>query len=102
MPFTASIEDAEETPPIHEPTPAVTETPPLLPIIATAPLIVIMDKPFEDQKHPFQNAKDATYALPTTQNVGALAKVPLIKANTPAYRTLLHVHNASIAIEVFK
>ena len=66
--FTASIEDVEEIPPVHKPTPAVTdlEALPLCPIIATVPLIVIMDKPFEDREHLFQNARDATYAPPTT------------------------------------
>ena len=64
--FTASIEDVEETPTVREPTPAVTEAPPLRPIIATVPLIVITEKPFEDREHPFQNARDATYTPPTT------------------------------------
>ena len=49
-------------------------------------------------EHPYRNAKDATYAPPTTRNVGAPDK-----GNTgPAYKTLPPIHDPAIATDIFK
>ena len=56
-------------------------------------------------EHPFQKAKDATYAPPSTCNIGGIIKVLDTKpsiALVKAYRTLPPVHEASIAIDVYK
>jgi hypothetical protein len=68
---------------------------PELPIITVAP-------PPVEPTHPYQNAKDATYAPPTDRNVGAQVKVPFTKAAVPAYKSYPPVHEAAIAVDVYK
>ena len=54
-------------------------------------------------EHPYQNAKDATYAPPINRNVGAPFKAPIAsKKHDPAYKTLPPVHDSAIAAEVYK
>jgi hypothetical protein len=81
-------EDARQV--ITKEAPAVTE-----PTTATQPIIA--------PEHPYQNAKDAAYAPPTTRNVGAPVKAPANpRRSDPAYKTLPPVHDPSIAAEVYK
>ena len=73
-----------------------------------APPIVIVEETIgnagavPEPEHPYQKAKDASYAPPASRNVGAPAKAPLNKKPDPAYKTLPPVHDASIATEVYK
>jgi len=54
-------------------------------------------------EHPFQSAKDAAYAPPNTQNIGAPIKPSSnVKWTDPAYKTLPPIHDAIIAAEVYK
>ena len=56
----------------------------------------------EEPEHPYQHAKDAAYVPPASRNVGAPAKAPAAKKPEPAYKTLPPVHDAAIAVDVYK
>jgi hypothetical protein len=108
----ASIEEVPEDEPVEqarEPTPQITIATPKPPVITQNPAIVITPQPSVEPEHPFRNAKDAAYAPPTSRNVGAPVKVPankaVIPANKaviPAYKTLPPIHEASIAMDLYK
>ena len=60
--------------------------------------------PAPTSEHPFRNAKNAAYTLPSTMNVGTQYKVPSApyKHADPAYRNLPPVHDPAIAASVFQ
>ena len=63
----------------------------------------IMEPQVKEPVHPYQKAKDAAYAPPTSRNIGAPVKAPVFpKKSDPAFKTLPPVHDPSIAIEVYK
>ena len=88
------IEEVEEEPAIvTQSTPAITE-----PVTNSQPI-----QPFTEPEHPYQNAKDAAYSPPSSQNVGAPTKVTgHNKKSDPAYKTLPPVHDPAIAVQVYK
>ena len=91
QPQIVDVTDEEEARPI-----ITTEAP-----TATEPTAV--SQPIIAPEHPYQNAKDAAYAPPTTRNVGAPVKAPAnSKRSDPAYKTLPPVHDPAIAAEVYK
>jgi hypothetical protein len=115
QPFQATIEELSDdsavptrapTPvPDREEIPAITVIPPQEPIVEREPAIVITPLPSAEPEHPYRQAKDAAYAPPTTRNVGGIIKIPVAKptvATVPAYKTLPPVHEASIAVDVYK
>jgi len=115
LPLQASIEEIEDVPvipirertpiPISQPGPEIVVTEPIEPVVAQHPAINTHPLPSVEQEHPFQKAKDAAYAPPSTRNVGGIIKVPATKpavASAPAYKTLPPVHDASIAVDVYK
>ena len=115
LPFQATIEEladdstvpARETAyvPVCENIPAITVIPPQDPVANEEPAIVITPLPSAEPEHPYRQAKDAAYAPPTARNVGGIIKVPVAKptaATVPAYKTLPPVHEASIAVDVYK
>jgi hypothetical protein len=64
---------------------------------------VSASQPSVAPEHPYQNAKDAAYAPPTTRNIGAPIKAPAApRRHDPAYKTLPAVHDPTIAVEVYK
>jgi hypothetical protein len=77
-------------------------------VTPTAPPVVIVpasNKPApvaEENEHPYQKAKDASYAPPANRNVGALPKVPAYKKPEAAYKTLPPVHDPAIARDVYQ
>jgi hypothetical protein len=96
----ASIEEVEEDPPAREPTPAVI-VPQKQPTVITAdPVITVAPAP--TMEHPYRAAKDAAYTPPSARNVGAPVKVPFTKPVVPAYKTLPPIHEASIALDIYK
>ena len=100
-----SIEEVDEPPPIPVIAPAIIVTPPREPVsVPHIPIIMNLLLTVEPE-HPFQKAKDGTYAPPSTCNVGGIIKVLATKppiALVPVYRTLPLIHKASIAINVYK
>jgi hypothetical protein len=101
----ASIEEVDDDldEPAQVPTPAVVVAPPRAPAIVPKP-IVITPLPNIEPEHPFRNAKDASYTPPVARNVGGILKVPAkaAPASAPAYKTLPPIHDASIAVDVYK
>lgn len=93
QPRIEEVPDEEAIQPITDTeTPASSTTKLIAPPIPEVPL-----------EHPYQKAKDAVYAPPTTRNVGAPIKAPVpAKKNEPAYKTLPPVHDPAIAAEVYK
>jgi hypothetical protein len=75
--------------------PRITITEPTVPR-ETAPRII------EEPEHGYQNAKDAAYAPPVNRNVGAPVKPAAPKKADPAYKTLPPIHEASIAVDIYK
>lgn len=83
--FSASKEDVEEIS-----SPQTQKQPIILPPARTA-------------EHPFRYAKDASYAPPSTKNVGTQDKAPAVpKRSEPAYKTLPPIHDPAIATSVFQ
>ena len=60
--------------------------------------------PAPTSEHPFRNAKNVAYTLPSTMNIGTQNKAPSApyKCTDPAYRTLPPVHDPAIATSVFQ
>ncbi|PPQ83182.1 hypothetical protein CVT25_005355, partial [Psilocybe cyanescens] len=59
--------------------------------------------PIETPEHPFRNAKDATYAPPRDQNIGALPpKTQPAKKPEPAYKPLPPIYDSTIAEAVYQ
>jgi hypothetical protein len=107
LPLEASIEEVDEPPitPTRELTPAVIVPQPVVPAVAENPAIIIVPLPSKEPEHPFQKAKDAAYAPPASRNVGGIVKITPGKptnAAGPAYKTLPPVHDAAIAVDVYK
>lgn len=108
----ASIEEVDDVPVILKP--AKTPAKPVAPIVPVVPEItaakeaivvvpeIVISAPIIAPELPFASAKDAAYAPPTARNVGAPVKIPPIKAAVPAYRTLPPIHDAAIAVDVYK
>jgi hypothetical protein len=101
VPAEASIEEVEEELPRREKTP---EEPVVRSRQSVVPEPATIEKPMPtvEPEHPYRNAKDASYAPPTARNVGAPVKIPVVKTAAPAYKTLPPVHEASIALDVYK
>ena len=100
VPTEASIEEVEEEVFVREKTPAETIQNPQT--ATPEPPVIARPLPSIEPEHPYQRAKDASYAPPTARNVGAPVKAPLTKPAVPAYRTLPPIHEASIAADVYK
>ena len=108
LPFGATIEEVPEEPeaaaaPVRETPPAV--VPPQAPVEAAATVTIEPRLASAEPEHPYRLAKDAAYAPPATRNVGGIVKAPFTKPQTgsaPAYKTLPPVHEAAIAIDVYK
>jgi hypothetical protein len=105
----ATIEEIIDAHPVRGNTPGIIEieqpsrpTVPRQPIVLPTPEITITTLPAEEPEHPFRNTKDAAYAPPTSKNVGAPVKIPVVKAATPAYKTLPPIYDTAIAIDVYK
>ena len=104
QPTEASIEevaDEEGNQPCKKTPEAPSAQPQHLPT-APEPVITITAPQSKEPIHPYQLAKDAAYTPPTSQNIGAVPKVPFTKANAPAYKTLPPVHEAAIADHVYQ
>ena len=103
QPLEATIEEVEEEDePVREKTPTAPVVTTTAPAAVPDPPIVIIAKPPAIQEHPYHLAKDAAYAPPTARNVGGIVKLPLAKTTAPAYKTLPPVHEAAIAVDVYK
>ena len=81
---------------------AMTETPepelrPTTPTQQPPPVPAKDDAPI----HPYAKAPDATYALPHERNMGAPAKIPSMKKDTPAYKTTALIYDEKVAVEVY-
>ena len=101
----ATIEEVpdEEAPVAAEKeVPRVIITPPPIPVVAREPAVAIVAQPVIEPEHPFRNARDAAYTPPVARNIGATIKTPAAKVVAPAYKTLPPVHEASIALDVYK
>jgi hypothetical protein len=71
-------------------------------VTSTSTDLIPVSQPAAVTEHPYQNAKDAAYAPPTTRNVGAPIKAPVVsKKQDPAYKTLPPVHDPKIAADVY-
>ena len=100
-----SIEEVDEPLPILVIAPAIIVTLSREPAAVPHSPVIMNLLPTVKPEYPFQKAKDATYAPPSTCNIGGIIKVLATKpsiASVQAYRTLPPVHEASIAIDVYK
>jgi hypothetical protein len=97
----ASIEELEDVPVVRSKAPATfIPQSQRQPVVARQPEIVITALPPVEPEHPYSQAKDAAYA--PVANEGSSVRTSIAKPIGPAYKTLPPVHEASIALDVYK
>jgi hypothetical protein len=97
----ASIEELEDVPVVRSKAPATfIPQSQKQPVVARQPEIVITALPPVEPEHPYSQAKDAAYA--PVANEGSSVRTSIAKPIGPAYKTLPPVHEASIALDVYK
>ena len=85
------------TPTVHQASPEA-----VVPPVAITKTHEEQGEPTTEPEHLYQQAKDASYALPVNKNVGTPAKIPTTKKPEPTFKTLPLIHDTAITANVYK
>lgn len=101
----ARVQKAHDQEPVAE-TPAASNTSVPAPTAMPRQLEAIATEgnanlPLQPPIHPFAQAKDASYSLPTTDNIAVKLKPPLPKRPEGSYKTTAPIYDPKVALEVY-